>query len=96
MTHKEFIGILTAKTSLPENEVVEMLESTVNLIGNALSQGNDVTLQGIGTFEAHRKEEHIAVNPRTKKRMLIPPKQVVVFKPIQSLKDKVKKNPRYE
>ncbi|MGC9151357.1 MAG: HU family DNA-binding protein [Microbacter sp.] len=96
MTHKEFIGILTTKTSLPEEEVSDMLEHVVNLIGDTLSQGNAVTLQGIGTFEAHRKEERIAMNPRTRKRLLIPPKQVVVFKPIQSLKDQVKKTSRYE
>lgn len=96
MTHKELIGTLTAHTGFAENEVAALLESAVSLIGDALSQGKAITLQGIGIFEAHRKEERIAVNPRTKKRLLIPPKQVVVFKPTQNLKDQVKKTRRYE
>lgn len=34
--------------------------------------------------------ERIVVNPATKKRMLVPPKLVLGFKPVQSIKEQLK------
>lgn len=96
MTHKELIADLSDKLSLSEKEVSDMLELTFKQMAGEMSQGNSIHLQGFGTFEAHRKEERVSVNPRTKVRTLIPPKQVCVFKPSQILKEKAKEVPDHE
>ena len=96
MTHKELIADLSSKLSFSENEISELLDTTFTMMADEMSKGNSVHLQGLGTFEPHRKEERLTINPRTKIRTLIPPKQVAVFKPNQTLKDKAKEAPRYE
>jgi len=96
MNNRELIGELAKKLELPKNEVSHLLDAAVDAMAEELSKGNSVNMQGFGVFEARRKEERISVNPRTKARTLIPPKQVVVFKPSNTLKDNVKEHPRHE
>jgi nucleoid DNA-binding protein len=96
MTHKDLIADLSSTLSISENEISELLDATFTMMADEMSKGNSVHLQGLGTFEPHRKEERISINPRSKVRTLIPPKQVAVFKPNQTLKEKAKEAPRYE
>jgi len=96
MNNKELIAELARSLELPKEKVSGLLEITIAAMAEELSNGNSVNMQGFGFFEARRKEERLSVNPRTKVRTLIPPKQVVVFKPSNLLKDKVKESPRHE
>jgi DNA-binding protein HU-beta len=96
MNNKELIADLAGRLELTKEQTSALLEATVNAIANELSKGNSVNMQGFGVFEARRKEERLSVNPRTKARTMVPPKQVVVFKPSNSLKDKAKDSPRHE
>jgi DNA-binding protein HU-beta len=96
MNNKELIADLSGKLKLTKEQTAALLNATVSNLGNELSKGNSVNMQGFGVFEARRKEERLSVNPRTKVRTLIPPKQVVVFKPSTILKNKIKESPRYE
>ena len=38
-----------------------------------LQDGNNIVIQGFGTFEVKKKLERISINPATQQRMLIPP-----------------------
>jgi len=96
MTHKELIAELSSKLFISENEISELLDTTFTMMADEMSKGNSVHLQGLGTFEPHRKEERITINPRTKIQTLIPPKQVAIFKPNHTLKEKAKEAPRHE
>lgn len=49
-----------------------------------------VTLPGFGNFEAKKRLERVMVMPGTGKRMLLPPKMVLTFKPSAILKQKMK------
>jgi DNA-binding protein HU-beta len=55
-----------------------------------LQNGETITIQGFGSFEIRKKTERISINPATKKRMFVPPKLIVTYKPSTSLKDKLK------
>jgi DNA-binding protein HU-beta len=96
MTHKELITDLSSKLPFSENEITDLLDTTFAKMAEEMSMGHSIYFQGFGTFEPHRKEERLTINPRNQIRTLIPPKQVVVFKPTQSLKDKAKEAHRYE
>lgn len=96
MTHKELITDLSDKLTMSENEISAWLDATFAFMADEMSKGTSIHIQGFGSFEPHRKEERFTINPRTKVRTLIPPKQVAVFKPSQTLKDKVKEAPHYE
>ena len=43
-----------------------------------------------GTFEVKKRLERVVVNPTTKKRQLVPPKLVLGFRPVASVKEKLK------
>ena len=50
-----------------------------------------LAVQGFGIFDVKKKLERVVVNPATKKRMLVPPKLVLNFKPSNVLKEKAQK-----
>ena len=52
--------------------------------------GDSVSLSGFGVLEVKKKNERVSVNPTTGKRMLVPPKLVLTYKPSSLLKDKLK------
>ena len=47
-------------------------------------------LNNFGTFEVKKRMERVVVNPGTQQRMLVPPKLVLNFKPIASIKENLK------
>ena len=54
-------------------------------------KGENVTISGFGTFEVKKRMERVLVNPTTGKKMLVPPKLVLGFKPSNSIKEQLKK-----
>lgn len=67
-----------------------MLSALSSIIGAKLVDNDTVYLQGFGQFESKKKLERISVNPVNKKRYLVPPKLVPVFKPGTTVKNKLK------
>ncbi len=93
MNHKELISTLSVKLDLPKAEIEKMLEDTVSVFIEQLSDGTTIGLQGFGNFEIRKKEERMSVHPVTQVRTLIPPKLVVNFRQSNILKDKLKELP---
>lgn len=67
-----------------------MLAAFGTVVAARLLEGDVVSLPGFGQFEAKKKLERISVNPVNKKRYLVPPKLVPVFKPGTAVKAKLK------
>lgn len=93
MKHKELIDNLAKKLDLPKAETEKLLEDTVSVFIEHLSEGTSIGLQGFGNFEVRKKEERISVHPVTQVRTLTPPKLVVNFKQSSILKEKLKQVP---
>ena len=74
-----------------KEEVESMLDAFCNTIVERCQQMDTIMIQGLGTFEARKKMERISVNPSTGKRMLIPPKITMVFKPSNAIKTQRRK-----
>lgn len=91
MNNKEFISELAARLKYNTKETCVLLNALLQEFTLQLEEDNTVSLSGLGTFEVRKKLERVVVNPSTKQRMLIPPKMVIKFTPISSLKDKVNK-----
>ena len=64
------------------------LSETQSQISNV--ETDIISIPSFGTFEVKKRLERIVVNPATKKRMLVPPKLVLGFKPVQSIKEQLK------
>lgn len=88
MNTKE-INIEIKKRLEVDSKVLDhLMDSLSVIIKNEILEGNSIALQGFGTFELRKKSERISVNPTTKQRMLVPPKQTLSFKPSSILKEK--------
>lgn len=90
MKTKEFIQKIQQSAPAAENRTAELVELTSKLIAGILSEGDNLSIQGFGTFEVKKKEERVSVNPNTGTRWMIPPKFVAAFKPGTTMKEKVK------
>lgn len=59
-------------------------------MGHLAREMDVVSVPGFGSFEPRKRLERISFQPSTGKRLLIPPKIVLGFRPSAVLKQKVK------
>ena len=90
MTNKNFIKELSQRLECTTGEAQRMVKSLIDVMNEEFQSGEPFTIPGFGTFEVKKRLERIIVNPPTHKRMLVPPKLVLGFKPIASIKEKLK------
>lgn len=90
MEHKEFIIKLQQRLGKERSDVEQMLDGVCRIIVERCAQMDTIVIPGLGAFEARKKMERISVNPTTGKRMLIPPKITLVFKPNSAVKNRLK------
>lgn len=90
MNNKEFIAELSHKSGFKIEDTQNMVRTSVYNIIDRLTDGDSVSISGLGTFEVKKRMERIITNPGTGQKMLVPPKLVTNFKPVTALKEKVK------
>ena len=90
MNNKEFISELSRKLGYTSKDTSQLVSSVIGVMTQELQDGNNIVIQGFGTFEVKKKLERISINPATQQRMLIPPKLVLTYKPSVTLKEKFK------
>lgn len=90
MNNKEIISELSRKLGYTNKDTSQLVSSVIGVMTQELQDGNNIAIQGFGTFEVKKKLERISINPATQQRMLIPPKLVLTYKPSVTLKEKFK------
>lgn len=90
MTNKEFIAELSSQMDKSQTEISTQVEQLLQILTQQMEEGQNVAIQGFGSFDVKKKMERVMVSPITKKRMLVPPKLTVSFKPSNTLKDRLK------
>lgn len=90
MNNKEFTSELSNRLGYTVKDTSELISSLLFGMVQGFQEGNSVSIQGFGSFEVKKKSERISVNPVSKKRLLIPPKLVLSYRPSPLLKDKFK------
>lgn len=90
MEHKTFLDILSRRVNAGKEETGEMIASLCQVLSDTALEGDSVTFPGFGTFEPRKRLERIALHPSSGKRMLIPPKITLTFRPSTLLKQKVR------
>ncbi|MDE5840750.1 MAG: HU family DNA-binding protein [Muribaculaceae bacterium] len=90
MDHKTFIETLSQRVNAGKDETTEMVASFCEVLTDTSLDGDSITFPGFGSFEPRKREERIALHPSTGKRMLIPPKITLTFRPSSLLKQKVR------
>lgn len=90
MNSKEFLAVLADRTGLSVEDTSLCADALVEIMSEHLCEGDNLSLQGFGTFEVKKKNERVIVNPTSRQRMLVPPKLAVGFKPSVNLKGRLK------
>lgn len=72
-------------------DVQQMLNTMISVMGESFQEGDSVQLVNFGTFDVKKKLERVIVSLSTGQRMLVPPKLTLAFRPIATVKDKIRK-----
>lgn len=91
MNNKAFISELARRTGYTLEDTQKLVNTVVESISDNLQDGNGVAISGFGSFDLKKRLERIITNPSTGKRMLVPPKLVINFRPVSSVKNRFKK-----
>lgn len=90
MNNKEFITELSQRSGYSLDQTQKLVMQVIASMASNFDEGENVFVSGFGTFEVKERSERIMVNPSTGQRMLVPPKMVLSFKPVASVKQKLK------
>lgn len=89
MNKSEFIDAVAQNADIPKSTAQKAVDSMVDVIGNALRRGDQVSLVGFGTFLTRQREARQGRNPRTGETINIRASRVPSFKAGKALKDTV-------
>ena len=70
----------------------DLVEATLAILKDTLSQGVTVKLSSFGTFDTTDKKARMGRNPQTGEPIVIEARRVVRFKPSQKLRAKLNSN----
>jgi DNA-binding protein HU-beta len=90
MNNKEFITELSQRCGYTQANAQRLVRTLIDEMGTAFDSGNIVSINGFGSFEVKKRQERVVINPVTQQKMLVPPKLVLNFKPVASVKAKLK------
>jgi len=85
----ELIDAIAESAGLTKAQAGKALDATVDAIGKALKDGDEVTLVGFGSFYVADREERTGRNPRTGETIKIAAAKQPKFRAGKSLKDAV-------
>ena len=91
MNKAELIAAIAAKTGDTKKGAEASVNAFVDVITEALVEGDKVQLVGFGSFEVRKRAARKGRNPRTKEEIKIPASKAPVFKAGKALKDLVNK-----
>lgn len=91
MTKAEFVEKIAAKIDgLTKAKAEETLNAIVDILTEALKDGDSIVLTGFGTFKVVTRAERKGHNPQTHEEITIPERKVAKFTPGKLLKEAVK------
>ena len=86
MNKTELVSAMAERLGASKKHSEEALTVALDLITDALAEGEKVQLVGFGSFEVRERAPRIGRNPRTKEEVTIPASKAVQFKSGKVLK----------
>ncbi|OGW75895.1 MAG: integration host factor subunit beta [Omnitrophica bacterium RBG_13_46_9] len=90
MTKRDIIMKISEETDLKQVDVKKIVQKTLDMIIDSLSNNDTVELRNFGIFKVKSRKGRLGRNPKTGESVKIPEKKVVTFKPGLIMKEKVK------
>jgi DNA-binding protein HU-beta len=89
MNKAELVDQIATKADLTKKDADAVLSAILDIITEAVSEGEKVTLVGFGTFEARERQAREGRNPSTGQPIHIPATKVPAFSAGKVFKDRV-------
>ena len=90
MTKKDIVLRITDMTGIKQVDVKTIVQRTFDVIIESLVRDEKVELRNFGVFKIKQRKARFGRNPRTGESVPVPPRKVVVFKPGQEMKLRIK------
>jgi len=87
LTRADLADAINRKLGFSRAESLDMVESILRHMGDALAEGENVKISGFGTFLLRDKAERVGRNPKTGIEVPITPRRVLTFRASKMLKD---------
>ena len=91
LTRADLADAINRRLGLSRSESLAMVESILEMMGDALAEGENVKISGFGTFLLRDKTERLGRNPKTGVEVPITPRRVLTFRASKMLKERVAK-----
>ncbi len=91
MNNKEFIAELAERTGYTKQMTQKMVLSVMDSLVSQIEEDDSLQVPLFGTFERKKRMERILVNPNNGKKMLVPPKLILAFRPAIAWKSEMQK-----
>jgi DNA-binding protein HU-beta len=89
MNKGELVDAISGRASVTKKDIEAVLTATLEVIVDAVSSGDRVTLVGFGSFESRDRQAREGRNPKTGEVMTIPATKVPAFSAGKQFKEKV-------
>ncbi|MFL2923334.1 MAG: HU family DNA-binding protein [Limisphaerales bacterium] len=90
MTKRDLVVRISNETGLIQQDVLAVVQRTLDYISEAVAKGETVELRNFGVFEVKVRKARVGRNPnKPEKDVRIPPRAVVKFKPGKEMKESV-------
>jgi nucleoid DNA-binding protein len=92
MTKRDLVVRIAAESGLIQEQVLDVVQKTLDYISAAVAEGRTVELRNFGVFEVKVRKARIGRNPNSPENDVpIPPRAVVKFKPGKEMREAVLK-----
>jgi nucleoid DNA-binding protein len=92
LTKRDLVTRISDETGLVQQQVLEVVQKTLDYIAEALARGDKVELRNFGVFEVKVRKARIGRNPNAPETDVpIPARSVVKFKPGKEMRADVLK-----
>lgn len=94
MTKRDLVIRISSETGLVQQQVLEVIQKTLDYISEELAKGETVELRNFGVFEVKTRKARVGRNPNAPATDVpIPARSVVKFKPGKEMREEVIKLP---
>ena len=89
LTRMDLSEAVFRAVGLSRNESAQLVERVLDLMSDALVNGEQVKISSFGTFSVRAKTARVGRNPKTGEEVPISPRRVLTFRPSHLMKDRV-------
>ncbi len=92
MTKRDLVIRISNETKLTQQDVMQVVQRTLDHISEAVSNGKTVELRNFGVFEVKVRKARVGRNPNSPETdVRIPPRVIVKFKAGKEMREGVQK-----